>query len=102
MPVRYVTFYSSVADRDHSMRTSSNVLLVCDHYYRIALFMKLLKKLHDLVAGFRIKGPCRLVSEQDRWMIHKSTSDRDTLPLTTREFVWFMGYSIAQLDRGER
>ena len=71
-----------------------NIVFVRYDNDRIPLGVQLLKKRHDLYARFRIQGTGRLISQQDRWMIYKSPSDRHSLPLAAGKLVWFVQNAI--------
>src|SRR5262249_6216046 len=66
-----VFFDQAIADRDDAMRTSGDVVLVRDKNDRVAVFVKFLEEVHDVIARRRVERAGRFVSQQDRRMIHQ-------------------------------
>ena len=73
----------AVSDTDHTMGMRRNIRLVRNKDNCIPLVMKLLKQLHDLLAGLRIKIPCWFIGKDNRWMSYEGPRDRYTLALAS-------------------
>ena len=88
----------SVADIDYAMGIFGNVVLVRDQDYGIALRVELIEEGHDLVSGLGIEVSSGLVGEKDGWIVDKCPRNRDSLPLTSGEFIGFVHHARFQID----
>ena len=75
-----------------------NLDVVRGEQHRRSVFIDLFEQPNDIPAVFRIEVPRRLVGDENLWLAHDSTRDRDTLPLTTRQLVWKILFFARQPD----
>ena len=70
----------AVENMDNAIGVFRHVWLVCDKYDRFALrHVEILKCMQYDFAGLGIKISCRLISKDERRIVHERPCDRDTL-----------------------
>src|SRR5688500_4974411 len=84
------------------MSAGRDVVFVGDQNDRVALFMELLEKFHDLVTGFRVESTGRLIGEQNRRMIYESPGNGNPLALAAGKFIRLVPDAVAEFDRIQR
>src|ERR1700686_2912924 len=65
--------------------------IVGDYHDRLAMFaVQHLQQAQDFVGGLAIQIPGGLVADEQLWVGHQRARDRDTLFLTTGQFLWLV------------
>src|SRR5437588_5221457 len=92
----------AIADRDDPSSASGNIMLMRDKNNCVAIFVKFFEEVHDVVTGGRVERAGRLVSQQDRRMIHQRAGNRHPLPLAAGKLVGPVRHAIREIDRAQR
>src|SRR6266481_1303382 len=74
----------SIAKDEHTLCELRNIMFVRHYNYGQALVVQRLEYLHDFDRGAAVEIAGRLVGEQDRWMVHQGTGNRNSLLLSAR------------------
>src|SRR6185436_17440685 len=101
-------FFSHVAgdypvlDVDNAVCVFGDVVLMGDKHNRVSLGLQTIHQRHDFVSSLGVQVSRGLVRENDRWLVHERSRNRNTLALSARKLIWLVHHARFHTNRRQR